>query len=41
MAAQLCGYACWWQLEVVMTQLAEQAAAGARPELFRLLQVCM
>ncbi len=39
MASQLCNSAGWWHLEVLMTSLSEQASAGARPELFRLLQV--
>ncbi|KAJ9519938.1 hypothetical protein QJQ45_014668 [Haematococcus lacustris] len=39
MAAQMCAAAGWWQMETLMASLAEQAAAGARPELLALMQV--
>lgn len=39
MAAALCQSAGWWQLELLLAALAQQAAAGARPELLRLMKV--
>jgi hypothetical protein len=40
MAAMLCQSAGWWQLEALLGSLSQQAAAGARPELLKLMQVC-
>lgn len=39
MASSLCAAAGWWQLEAAMGTLAQQAAAGVRPELLPLMQV--
>ena len=40
MGALLCAEAGWWQLELLLGALSSQAAAGVRPELFELMQVC-
>ena len=39
MAAVMCSSAGWWHLEAVMSNLAQQAAAGVRVELLPLMQV--
>ncbi len=39
MAAMLCQSAGWWQLEALLGSLSQQAAAGVRPELLKLMQV--
>jgi hypothetical protein len=40
MAALLCGSAGWWELEVLLMKLSQQATAGAYPELLPLMEVC-
>ena len=39
MAAVVCSSAGWWHLETVMSNLAQQAAAGVRSELLPLMQI--
>lgn len=39
MAGLLAEKAGWWQLEVMLSLLAQQAAAGVKPELLPLMQV--
>jgi len=39
MASLLCAEAGWWQLELLLSALSQQAAAGVRPELFGLMEV--
>jgi hypothetical protein len=39
MGALLASEAGWWQLELLLSGLAAQAAAGVRPELFALMEV--
>lgn len=41
MAAKMCGSSCWWQLEVLLTQIAQQAELRAQPEIMRLMTVSL
>lgn len=39
MAALICAAAGWSNIEALLAQLSQQAAAGVRPELLKLMQV--
>lgn len=39
MASKMCASAGWWQLEMLLTQLAQQAEMRSQPELMRLMRV--
>lgn len=39
MSALMCASLGWWQLEALLASLSQQAAAGVRPELLRLMEV--
>ena len=39
MAALMCASLGWWQLEALLASLSQQAAAGVRPELLRLMEI--
>ncbi|KAL0029501.1 hypothetical protein WJX77_012503 [Trebouxia sp. C0004] len=39
MAGLMCASLGWWQLEALLASLSQQAAAGVRPELLRLMEI--
>ena len=39
MTGLMCASLGWWQLEALLASLAQQAAAGVRPELLKLMQI--
>ena len=39
MAGLMCASLGWWQLEALLASLSQQAAAGVRPELLRLMDI--
>ncbi len=39
MAGLMCASLGWWQLEALLASLSQQAAAGVRPELLRLVDI--
>ncbi len=39
MAGLMCASLGWWQLEALLASLSQQAAAGLRPELLRLVDI--
>lgn len=39
MACKMCGSAGWWQLEMLLAQIAQQAELRSQPELVRLMKV--